>query len=78
MQVHKHDGGVRVYTRTLDDITDRLPEVVEAVAALLARTLVLDGEAIALDAGAGRARSRRPRRAPRRSSTWRRCGPGCR
>ena len=51
MQVHKHDGGVRVYTRTLDDITDRLPEVVEAVAALPARTLVLDGEAIALDAG---------------------------
>jgi DNA ligase 1 len=38
-----------VFTRTLDDITDRLPEVVEAVAALPAQTLVLDGEAIALD-----------------------------
>jgi DNA ligase-1 len=55
VQVHKYDGQVRVFTRTLDDITDRLPEVVEAVAALPARTLVLDGEAIALDRS-GRAR----------------------
>ena len=31
VQVHKYDGEVRVFTRTLDDITDRLPEVVEAV-----------------------------------------------
>lgn len=48
VQVHKYDDRVRVYTRTLEDITDRLPEVVEAVAALPARTVVLDGEAIAL------------------------------
>jgi DNA ligase 1 len=53
VQVHKHDDRVDVFTRSLDDITDRLPEVVEAVSALPARTLVLDGEAIALDA-AGR------------------------
>jgi DNA ligase 1 len=50
VQVHKHDDHVSVFTRTLDDITDRLPEVVEAVTALPARTLVLDGEAVALDA----------------------------
>lgn len=50
VQVHKYDGQVRVFTRTLDDITDRLPEVVEAVAALPAGTVVLDGEAIALTA----------------------------
>jgi DNA ligase-1 len=50
VQVHKADGVVRVYTRTLDDITARLPEVVEAVAGLPARSVVLDGEAIALDA----------------------------
>ena len=49
IQVHKVDGRVQVYTRTLEEITDRLPEVVEAVAALPARSLVLDGEAIALD-----------------------------
>ncbi len=50
VQVHKYDGQVRVFTRTLDDITDRLPEVVEAVSALPAQSIVLDGEAIALDA----------------------------
>ncbi len=49
IQVHKYDGRVAVFTRTLDDITDRLPEVVESVAALPARSVVLDGEAIALD-----------------------------
>ncbi len=48
IQVHKYDGQVRVFTRSLDDITDRVPEVVEVVAALPAATLVLDGEAIAL------------------------------
>jgi DNA ligase-1 len=51
VQVHKYDGQVSVFTRTLDEITDRLPEVVEAVSALPARSIVLDGEAIALDAG---------------------------
>jgi DNA ligase 1 len=55
VQVHKDDAGVRCFTRTLDDITDRLPEVVEAISALSVRTLVLDGEAIALDS-AGRTR----------------------
>jgi DNA ligase-1 len=48
VQLHKRDGAVRVYTRSLDDITERVPEVAEAVAALPAHTLVLDGEAIAL------------------------------
>jgi len=51
IQVHRRDGDVAVFTRTLDEITGRVPEVVEAVLALDARTLVLDGEAIALDAG---------------------------
>lgn len=49
VQVHKYDGRVHVFTRTLDDITDRLPEVAELVRALPARSMVLDGEAIALD-----------------------------
>lgn len=55
VQVHKVDGAVRVFTRSLDDITARVPEVVEAVLALDADPLVLDGEAIALDES-GRAR----------------------
>jgi DNA ligase-1 len=48
IQVHKQHGQVRVFTRSLEDITDRVPEVAEAVAALPSSVLVLDGEAIAL------------------------------
>ncbi len=55
LQVHKDGEVVRAWTRSLDDITDRVPEVVELVRGLPADRLVLDGEAIALDA-AGRAR----------------------
>ena len=52
IQAHLHDGEVRVYTRNLNDVTDRMPEVVEAVRSLEANTLVLDGEAIGLRADA--------------------------
>jgi DNA ligase-1 len=48
VQVHRDEDWVRVFTRSLDDITDRLPETVEAVRSLPARRLVLDGEAIVL------------------------------
>ena len=42
---------MRVFTRTLDDITARLPEVVAPLAGAAGRDAVLDGEAIALRAG---------------------------
>src|SRR5690349_12996687 len=48
IQVHRSGTDVAVYTRSLDDITVRVPELVEAALALEARELVLDGEAIAL------------------------------
>jgi ATP-dependent DNA ligase I len=48
IQVHRRGDAVLIVTRSLDDITDRLPEVVEEVGALPAATLVLDGEALAL------------------------------
>jgi DNA ligase-1 len=48
LQVHRQGDDVLVVTRSLDDITARVPEVVERVRALPARSLVLDGEAIAL------------------------------
>jgi DNA ligase-1 len=50
VQLHKQAGEVRVFTRSLEDITDRVPVVVVVVAAVPAETLVLDGEAIALTA----------------------------
>jgi DNA ligase-1 len=48
VQVHRTHDEVRVYTRSLDDVTDRLPEVVGAVLGLPVTTAVLDGELIAL------------------------------
>ncbi|KIQ62742.1 ATP-dependent DNA ligase [Kitasatospora griseola] len=49
IQVHRDGDEVRVYTRTLAEITDRLPEVVARVRELPQRRLVLDGEVLALD-----------------------------
>ena len=48
IQVHKSDDEVRVYSRQLNEVTQSVPEVVEAVRALPARSLILDGEVIAL------------------------------
>jgi len=48
IQVHRRGADVAVFTRTLDDITTRVPEIVEAIRALPVRDLVADGEAIAL------------------------------
>ena len=48
VQVHRREGEVTVYTRSLDEITERVPEVVEAVAALPGGDLVVDGEAIVM------------------------------
>jgi DNA ligase-1 len=50
IQVHKHGDEVTVFTRSLEEISDRLPEVVAATRSLEATDLILDGEAIALDA----------------------------
>ena len=50
VQVHRDGDAVRIFTRSLDDITARLPGVVEAVRALPQTRLVLDGEVLALGA----------------------------
>ena len=49
VQVHRAGREVAVFTRSLDDITERVPEIAELVRSLPADELVLDGEAIALD-----------------------------
>ncbi|WP_226343889.1 ATP-dependent DNA ligase [Agilicoccus flavus] len=48
LQIHKAGDDVRLFTRSLEEITDRLPEVVALVRALPADALVLDAEALAL------------------------------
>ena len=48
LQVHRLGGEVRAFTRSLADVTDRVPEIVAAVLALPVEAVVLDGEVIAL------------------------------
>ncbi|HEY7053951.1 MAG TPA: ATP-dependent DNA ligase [Mycobacterium sp.] len=48
LQIHRDGDDVALYTRSLDDVTARLPEVVAATLALPVRSFIADGEAIAL------------------------------
>jgi DNA ligase 1 len=50
IQVHRDGDQVAIFSRSLDDLTARLPDVAAAALALPARRVVLDGEAIALRA----------------------------
>ncbi len=50
VQAHRDGDDVALFTRSLDDVTDRLPEVVAAVRALPVRSLVADAEAVLLRA----------------------------
>jgi DNA ligase-1 len=45
-QIHAADGEVRIYSRTLDNVTHRFPEL-EAAARDLGRSVILDGEIVA-------------------------------
>ncbi|MBO0677421.1 ATP-dependent DNA ligase [Mycolicibacterium sp. S2-37] len=48
VQIHRNGADVSVYTRSLDDVTARLPEVVEAALAWPVDAVIADAEAIAL------------------------------
>ncbi|WP_405526599.1 ATP-dependent DNA ligase [Streptomyces avidinii] len=54
VQVHREGDDVRIYTRSLDEITGRLPEVAELARSLPGERFILDGEVI------GRAADGRP------------------
>ena len=49
IQVHRDGDVVRVWTRTLREVTDGVPELVDRIRALPCDTAVLDGETLALD-----------------------------
>jgi len=49
IQVHRSGDDVAIFSRSLDDLTGRLPEIVAVVRGLPAQELVLDGEALAFD-----------------------------
>jgi len=46
IQVHRQGDAVGIWTRNLNEVTDRLPGIVELVLSLPATSLVLDGEAV--------------------------------
>jgi DNA ligase-1 len=48
IQVHKDGDEVRVYTRNLNEVTERVPELVALVRTFAPSTLVLDGETIGI------------------------------
>jgi DNA ligase 1 len=48
VQVHRQGPDVRIFSRTLDDITHRMPELARAVMSMNVSAAVLDGEAVAL------------------------------
>jgi DNA ligase-1 len=48
VQVHKAGDAVRVYTRSLNDVTAAVPEILDVMKTAKADSLILDGEAIAL------------------------------
>jgi DNA ligase-1 len=48
VQVHRDGDDVRVFTRNLNDITDRVPSLVDSIRALPEAELILDGEIIGI------------------------------
>ena len=54
IQVHRRAGEVSIYTRNLNDITERLADVADVVRSLPGDDLVLDGEALVVDPASGR------------------------
>ena len=49
IQIHRRGEEIRVYTRNLNDITDALPGIVDAVRRLTPSQAVFDGEALWMD-----------------------------
>jgi DNA ligase 1 len=51
VQIHKEGDIVRAYSRSLNEVSDYVPEVIAAARAMPARRLILDGEAIVFGPG---------------------------
>lgn len=49
IQVHRRDDRVEVYTRNLNPVGDRLPDLAETIRELGCTSVVLDGEALVMD-----------------------------
>jgi DNA ligase-1 len=49
IQIHRNKNEVKVFTRNLKDVTDRVPEIVDFALGLSPQSFILDGEAMLLD-----------------------------
>ena len=70
LQVHIVEGEVRAFARTLADVTDRVPEVVETMSALPCGLRSWTGRRSHSDRTAGPIRSRSPAAGSRAGPTW--------
>ncbi len=50
IQVHRSGDDIKVFTRSLHEIADRVPTIVQAALSIPSREFVLDGESLGLDA----------------------------
>ena len=53
IQAHRRGAEIRIYTRNLNDVTERIPSIVRAVAELPVESVILDGESMAIAGDGG-------------------------
>lgn len=53
IQAHRRGADIRIYTRNLNDVTDRIPSIVRAVSRLPVGSVILDGESMAIAGDGG-------------------------
>lgn len=49
VQIHKDGDDVRIFSRRLSDVTESLPEIVEIIRDIPSKSIILDGEVVAID-----------------------------
>ncbi len=53
IQAHRQGADIRIYTRNLNDVTERIPSIVQAVSELPVDSVILDGESMAIAGDGG-------------------------
>ncbi|CAB3287796.1 DNA ligase [Methanocaldococcus lauensis] len=56
VQIHKDKDKVKIYSRRLEDVTNALPEIVEAIKKINVDQLIVEGECVAIDKNTGKPR----------------------
>ncbi|ACX73516.1 DNA ligase I, ATP-dependent Dnl1 [Methanocaldococcus vulcanius M7] len=56
VQIHKGGDKVKIYSRRLEDVTNALPEIVDAIKKINVEELIVEGECVAIDKQTGKPR----------------------